>query len=609
MKIRNHTAFGLASFGLATLPLAVHAQSPTADQASTTIELNPMVVTAALAPRTADQSLSSVTVLDEASLRRQDPASITEVLRGQPGVDVSTNGSFGKVSNIYIRGTTNKQSLLMIDGIRLRSATAGGAAWQFLDPRMFERAEIVRGPRGSLYGADAVGGVVQLFTPEGEKGAPQPRISVGGGSFETQRVSASLSGAEGGTRYHVGASRLETEGAPVRRDGDDKGYDNTTGLVRLSHTLQDGAEVGMIALRGKGETEIEAGSTDYIQQVAGIYGEVPVTENWRSRLTLSDARDEQETAAYSDAYLTKTQTARWKNTVDIDAHELIIGAEHTEDSVGGSNTGSGAYDVESRYNLAVFAQGLLDFYPFSLQASLRHDHNEAYREKVTGSLALGYELDALHTLRASYGTAYRAPSFNELYFPYTDYGFGYSFEGNPDLKPESSSTAEIGIRGQYSDHFWDFVVYQTDIDDLIVSAGTSLDNIDSAKIKGAELSAGTDLAGWTLQAALTYTDAQDSDSGERLPNRAKRSFRVDIDRSISDFDVGASWLTQSDRIDGFSQERVAGYGIVNLRAGWEFAPMWSARLTVDNALDKEYETAKDFINAGRAAFVSVHFGQ
>ncbi|WP_280546555.1 TonB-dependent receptor [Halomonas sp. 11-S5] len=609
MKSRHHAVQGLAAVGLAALPLAVHAQATSDDQASPTVELNPMVVTAALSPRTADQSLSSVTVIDEATLRRQDPASITDVLRGQPGVDVSTSGSFGKVSNVYIRGTSNKQSLLMIDGIRLRSATAGGAAWQFLDPRMFARAEIVRGPRGSLYGADAVGGVVQLFTPEGEEGEPMPSISVGGGSFETQRYSASLSGAEDGTRYHFAASRFDTEGAPVRRGGDDKGYDNTTGLVRLSHTLQGGAEVGMLALRGKGETEIEAGSTDYIQQVAGIYGEVPVTENWRSRLTLSDARDEQETAAYSDAYLTKTQTARWKNTFDIGAHELIVGAEHTEDSVGGSNTGSGAYDVESRYNSAVFAQGLLDFSPFSLQASLRHDSNEAFGDEVTGSVALGYELNTYHTLRASYGTAFRAPSFNELYFPYTDYGYGYTFEGNPDLKPESSYTAEIGIRGQYSDHFWDFVVYQTDVDDLIVSAGNSVDNIDSAKIKGAELSAGTDLAGWTLQAALTYTDAQDSDSGERLSNRAKRSFRVDIDRSISDFDVGASWLAQSDRIDGFSQERVAGYGIVNLRAGWEFAPMWSARLTVDNALDKEYETVKDFINAGRAAFVSVHFGQ
>ncbi|MBE0490556.1 MAG: TonB-dependent receptor plug domain-containing protein, partial [Halomonas sp.] len=163
---------GLAVFALAALPLAIQAAEPRAEgSADTTAEatrLNPLVVTAALVPRTADESLASVTLLDEATLRRQDPVSLTDLFRGQPGVDVTSNGSFGKTSSVSIRGTSNNQSLLMIDGIRLRSATLGGPAWQFLDPRMFQRAEIVRGPRGSLYGADAIGGVVQLFTPEGE---------------------------------------------------------------------------------------------------------------------------------------------------------------------------------------------------------------------------------------------------------------------------------------------------------------------------------------------------------------------------------------------------------------------------------------------------------
>ncbi|WP_027962796.1 TonB-dependent receptor domain-containing protein [Halomonas halodenitrificans] len=604
----THATRGLATFALATLPLAVQAAEPQAAETGEPQALNPMVVTAALAPRTADESLSSVTLLDEATLRRQDPTSLTDLFRGQPGVDVNTNGSFGKTSSVSIRGTSSSQSLLMIDGIRLRSATLGGASWQFLDPRMFERAEIVRGPRGSLYGADAMGGVVQLFTPEGEEGEPTPSLSFGGGSFDTQRYSASLSGAEGGTRYYFAASRFDTEGVPVRRDGDDKGYDNTNGLVRLSHTFDNSAEVGLLALRSKGATEFDGGETDFVQQTLGVYGEISISENFHSRLTLSDAKDEQVTPAYSDAYLTETQTARLENTFYLSGHELVIGAEHTEDSVDGSDTGSGAYDIESRYNSAVFAQGLFDFSPVSLQASLRHDSNEAFGDEVTGSLALGYELDTYHTLRASYGTAFRAPSFNDLYFPYTDYGFGFTFEGNPDLKAETSSSVEVGVRGQYSSYFWDFVVYQTDIDNKIVSVGKSVDNVDSAEIKGAELSAGTDIAGWALQAALTYTDAEDSDSGDRLPNIAKRSIRLDLDRSISDFDIGASWLAQSDRIDGFSQERVAGYGIVNLRAGWTFAPMWSARVTVENALDKEYETAKDYINAGRAAFLSVHFG-
>ncbi|MCA1768640.1 MAG: TonB-dependent receptor plug domain-containing protein, partial [Halomonas sp.] len=340
---------GLATFALAALPLAVQAADPQSDSPTESQRLNPVVVTAALAPRTADQSLASVTMLDEATLRRQDPASVTDLLRGQPGVDITTQGSFGKQSSVFIRGTGSNANVLLIDGIRLRSATTGAAAWEFLDPRLFERAEIVRGPRGSLYGADAVGGVIQLFTPEGEEGAPQPRVSVGGGSFNTQRYSASLAGGSGGTRYYVSGSRFETDGTPVRRDGDDKGYDNTNGLVRLSHAFSNEAEVGLLALRARGSTEFDASGAatdDFVQQVAGVYGELAVTDSWRSRLTLSEARDERETLAptYTSLFETRTRTARWQNTLALGPHELVAGAEYAEDDLGDSQTSGLSFD-------------------------------------------------------------------------------------------------------------------------------------------------------------------------------------------------------------------------------------------------------------------------
>ncbi|TDB05182.1 TonB-dependent receptor domain-containing protein [Halomonas marinisediminis] len=610
----THATRGLATFALAALPLAVQAaDAQTADTGETQV-LNPMVVTAALAPRTADESLASVTLLDEVTLRRQDPTSLTDLFRGQPGVDVNTSGSFGKASSVYIRGTSNNQSLLMIDGIRLRSATLGGPAWQFLDPRMFERAEIVRGPRGSLYGADAMGGVIQLFTPEGEEGGATPRISFGGGSFDTQRYSASLSGAEGGTRYHFAASRFDTEGAPVRRDGDDKGFDNTTGLARLSHTFENDAEVGVLALRARGNTEFDSfgapAETDFVQQVAGVYGEIPVSETWRSRLTLSEARDEQEN--FYDwgrtVFDTKSRTARWENTFGLGAHELVVGAEYLKESV----TTSDNYLVESRDNVAAFTQGLLDFSPFAIQASLRYDDNEAYGNELTGSLALGYDFDNHHTLRASYGTAFRAPTFNDLY-----YRDEWGSAGDPGLKAETSKSFELGMRGQYQRYFWDIAAYQTDVDDLILwkDQGNYIsapEQVDRARIRGAELSIGTEIEDWTLATALTYTDPEDRSTGNRLPRRASQSLRFDVDREMGDWSLGGSWIAQNHRYeyDYLTGEptRLDGFGLLNLRAGWEFAPMWSARMTLENALDKEYETAKDYINAGRAAFLSVHFG-
>ena len=593
-----------AALGMAALPLALQAEAQYAPPSTDMAALDPVVVTATLAPSTANESLSSVSVLDEATFRRQDPVSLTDLLRGQAGVDVVSNGSFGKSSSVFLRGAPSDASVLLIDGIRLRSATAGGAAFQYLDPRMFERAEIVRGPRGSLYGADAVGGVIQLFTPKGEEEGPHPRISVGGGSFNTQRLSAGISGQEGGTRYSFAGSHFNTDGQPVRRDGEDKGYDNTSALARVSHQYDNGAEVGVLALRARGNNEYDGGENDYVQQVMGIYTEVPVTANLQSRITLSEARDELDTIdSFGGSVIdTRTQTALWKNTFLLGNHDLIAGVEVSEDKVSSTND----FDVASRDNSAVFLQGLFDFSPVALQASLRYDDNEAYGDEVTGSLALGYDLGNYHTLRASFGTAFKAPTFNDLYWPNS---------GNPDLNPEKSETLEVGIRGQYRQWFWDFAAFQNNYDDLIAWAPTSSglwapQNVNDARIRGAELSSGVEVNHWTLQAAFTYLDPEDRDSGNQLARRAGQSLRLDADRELGDWSLGGSLVSQSHRYDDAANtRRLGGYGLINLRAGWQFAPLWTARLTVENAFDKEYTTSGDYINAGRAGFLSVHFGE
>lgn len=604
---------GLAALCLGVAPLASAADTVTADSGSADSqqELNPLVVTATLAPRTADQSLASVTVLDEADLRRQDPKDITDLLRAQPGVDVTSNGGFGKTSNVNIRGAGGESTLLLIDGIRLRSATAGSPAWQFLEPRMFERVEVVRGPRGSLYGADAVGGVVQLFTREGEAEGAHPSITAGGGSFGTQRYSASLSGRADDTRYAFSASQLSTDGTEIKSGDGDKGYDNTTGFVRLSQGFDNGSEVGLLGLRTRGNTEYVGGNTDYVQQVAGVYGELPVTERWTSRVTLSEARDESEDDASGTIthFDTLTHSARWENTLLVGDHDLTAGAEYSQDKVASSSD----YEKDSRDNAALFAQALLDFSPLNLQAGMRFDDNEAFGEEVTGHLGISYALDAVHTLRASYGTAFRAPTFNELYFP--NYG-------NDALDPERSRTAELGLRGQFGQGFWDLSVYRTEIEDMIATTlrngRYAPFNVNQARIRGAELATGAEVNDWRLRAALTYTDPEDRDTGKRLVRRATRSLRLDADRALGDWTLGGSFIAQNHRYnDTDNDERLPGFGLVNLRAGWQFAPLWSTRLTLENVLDKQYATARasafqggwDYLNPGRAAFLSVTFGE
>lgn len=398
------------------------------------------------------------------------------------------------------------------------------------------------------------------------------------------------------------------------------GYDNTSGLVRLSHTFDNDAEVGVLALRARGNTEFDGGETDFVQQVAGVYGEVPVSESWRSRLTLSESLDKQDSRRMvgDSTFDTRQRTARWMNTLRAGAHEVILGAEFSRDDV----TTIADYAEESRDNTAVFAQGVLDFHPVTLQTSLRHDNDEAFGDELTGNLALGYALDDRHTLRASVGTAFRAPTFNDLYYPYEEStfdGITYVFEGNRELEAETSTSYEFGVRGQYRPLYWDLAVFQTDIDDLIDWASDSPapnvrryrpTNVSEARIRGAELAAGAELGDWNLQAALTYLDPESRETGNDLPNRATQSLRLDVDRKLGDWSLGGSLVAQNHRYeDAANQKRLPGFGLLNLRAGWAFAPGWEAWLTVDNVHDKEYETPGGYINAGRSAFLSVHFGQ
>jgi len=575
------------------LPLTVGAQE--------LARLDPIVVTPTLSVRSVDQSLSSVTVIDREQLDRQQPRELSDILRGQPGVDVTTSGAFGKNTSVFMRGTGSESTLLMLDGIRMGSVTSGGASWQFLPPQLLGRVEIVRGPRSSLYGSDAVGGVVQVFSPESE-GDARPWFQFGGGSFSSREYSAGLSGSKDGTAYSFGHSYFQTDGIALREGGEDKGYRNASALGRLSHTFEQGTRIGLTAFRSQGNSEFDGGETDFVNQAMGTTLETPVSQHWLSTLHLSESRDESDSFQTSfSRFDTKRHMASWQNALYLGPHEWILGADFRRDRVDSTTD----FDETRRDNTGVFSQVFLDVAPVDVQLSLRWDDNEAYGEEVTGAAAVGYALDSVHRLRVSYGTAFRAPTFNDLYFP----GFG-----NPDLNPERSRTAEVGISARQENWFWDLAVYQTEVDDLILFVFPAPQNVDEARIRGAELSAGLSAGAWSAAGAMTFTDPRDRDTDNRLRRRSTQSLRLDIDRQLGRWSVGATSLLQGDRYDDAANEnRLPGFGLLNLRVGWEFAENWSAQLTLDNVLDKDYAVARFFDGdqyqqAGRNGFLSVRYG-
>lgn len=575
------------------------------------VPLNPVVVTATRTERRMDDSLSSVTLVDQASIERQQPREVGELLRGRPGVDVVSNGPFGKATSLFLRGTNNDQSILLVDGVRMGSATTGGPSWQFLPPAMINRVEIVRGPRSSVYGADAIGGVIEVFTAEG-RSEPSPWAELSAGSFGTHRYGSGVSGRQGDTSYNIGVSHFHTDGIALQPGGDAKGYHNTSFLGRIKQDFDNGGNIAVSSLRSEGRTQFIGGDTDFIHQSAGASLDLPVSDHWDSVLSVGESRDEafntlEDEFQDDTRFDTSRQSMRWQNTLHTDSREYVVGVDYLHDKVNSTTD----YEETRRSNLGTFLQANMDFNPFALEVGLRADDNDTYGVVTTGSLAASYRFGDAHRMRLTFGEGFRAPTFNELYFP----GFG-----NPNLEPEESETVELGVSAHHDRWFWDAVAYQTRVNDLIetvfVDGQFEPRNVAEARIRGLEVGTGADIGEWTLYGAAGYTDPEDRETGNRLRRRASQSARVELDRNLGDWSMGATVVAQSHRYnDADEEERLAGFGLLNLRLGWQFASDWSARLVVDNALDKDYVTARDSFNdfdyqqPGRSVFLSLRYGR
>ncbi|RMJ02738.1 Vitamin B12 transporter BtuB precursor [Marinobacter litoralis] len=571
--------------------------------------LNVIVVTGTYGPKTVGESLSSVTVITEEEIRSKAPADFSELLRSQPGINVVGNGSFGKSTSVNVRGVRNAGTVFLVDGVKMHSATSGGASWQYFPTELIQRTEIVRGPRSSLYGADAMGGVVQAFTLDPKYGQ-RGWVEAGAGNFDTQKVSAGISGSAGNTRVSLSGLHKETDGTAIVEDGEDKGFRNTAGLGRVVHDFDNGGQANVVMLQSEGNTEYEGGNIDYMVRTFGFGLMTPLNDYWKTGVQFSESRDETDTyASWGDStYNTRLRQARWENTFSYSVHELVVGTELQQDEVNSTQD----YSETSRTNTAVFGQLRLNFGPVDTQLSLRSDDNEAYGTKETGGLAVGYSFDRSHRVRASYGTAFRAPTFNDLYWP-----LSFNYQGNPNLKPEKSENYELGASGNYDRWFWDLAVYQMDIDDLIASGqigGVDTPvNVNEARIRGTEVSGGYEFDGWRTSIALTYMDPEDRETGNQLRRLTKQTARIDLDKSVGNFVFGGSVIAEGDRYDdAANKNELPGFATLDLRAGWHFAPGWSTRLTLANVLDKEYSTARksatqNYIAAGRTGMLTVRY--
>ncbi|GAA4649506.1 TonB-dependent vitamin B12 receptor [Kistimonas scapharcae] len=602
---------------LALLPLAIMAANVHADDV---YEMDNVVVTASRTAQTIDETLAPVTVISRKDIEQSQASSVPELLKRVPGMQVSTSGGAGSTTSIYLRGTKTAQTLVLLDGHRIDSATSGSASLQIIDPDMIERIEVVRGPRSSLYGADAVGGVIQIFTRKGHSD-PRLTLKIGAGSHGTNQYGLNYGGKVGGTNFNIGGKFFETEGydntsSKSNYSGDDDAYRNKSFTASVSHTFDNNVEAGVNILHSEGKNEYD--SSYYMRpydefrfSTINAFLNIPVNDNWTTRLTTGYSNEMGEnfqrlldgTHKKNGSIKSMRNTASWLNDIAwADNQLLTAGIDYSNDRV---DTKPNSYEVDSRYNKAVFVQNQSSFENSNLQVGLRRDKNEAFGYKTTGNISWGVNLTDNYRLITSYGTAFRAPTMMDLYYPGSE---------SPDLKPEKSKNAEVELRGNLSQvSHWSVAVFQNDMDDMLLWDGVlrRVNNIEKARIRGIEATFSTQMAAWDITASATYLDPKNLSDNEKtkdkvLQRRARQLLSLDADRAFGRFSFGGTVRAQGKSYDDAENEdRLSGFVTVDLRTAYRFSSELKGELKLANLMDKEYQTALGYQGEPRGVFVSM----
>ena len=600
----------LLACALALAPCFSYADVVTRDQA---LRLPDSLITANRAVEKRSESIATSSVFTRADIERLRPSNVLELLTHVPGVQVANYGGRGANYGLYIRGTSTAQSLILIDGVRVGSATVGGASLQFLSVEQIERVEVLRGSRSAIYGADAMGGVVQIFTKRGQGQGLNPTVRLAAGSDKTFEQAIGVSGGNERTRFSVNLANESTQGFDRTRtsyasDADHDAYRNRSITANISHQLTDALEVGASVLDQRGQTEYDNpfGRFDPVTynsypgkpydrfslSSTQVYADAQVNEVWHTRIELGHSEDKQENFDKLDSARTVNNTYRdsvnWLNTLRLDqASTLRVGAEYLNDKVRSTND----FAEPSRKNHALFVQHSFQGAGFNTEIGMRHDKNEQYGSANTFNAALSVALNNANQVTLSYAEGFRVPTFADLYWP-----FDGSYGGNPNLTPETSKTLELKWRSELSDTaVLEASLYRSDFNDLITYASDpvtwigTMENVERARIHGFEASLMQELFGLNSVLGVSIIDPRNRENGHTLPNRARRTLSWDLDKQFGDVGVGASFKAVSHSYaNGANSSYLSGYGVLDLRASWQANDELMLDIKWANVLDKDY---------------------
>ena len=594
----------------ATLALAqsVCAQEPVFEGSET-------VVTSARIEQKLSDALRDVVVISARDIENSGQLTLGQVLQIYGGVEMTSNGGPGTVSSVFIRGANSAHTLVLVDGIRLQSATTGTTAFENIPLAQIERIEIVPGPVSGLYGSDAIGGVIQIFTKSGRY-SPGANVAAAIGSYGYGSANASLSGAAWESAYTIAGGWTETRGfsatkpsVPFGQYNPDKdGYRNSNFSGKFDHRFQPGQELGASVLYSKGETHFDSGPvgdprTDQTLTTYSFHSRNQLTQAWESLLRVGSSSDDSTTLdiQFPGEFRTDEHQALWQNTVRLGTTALIGGVEYLRQAI----TTSTPYPVNERTVRSAFAGVTGDFGNHGVQLNLRRDDNSQFGAPSSGSAAYGYRVTPEIKIRAAYGKAFHAPSFNDLYFP----GFG-----NPELKPERAISREVGVDYVARAQRVSATYFDNRVTDLIAFSFDSSTssflplNVAKARIRGLELMYDVRWRGTQVKALLTFQDPKSDDTGFVLQRRAKRHGSVTARRDFGPWMFGAEMVASGVRFDSANESptsRLHGYAVVNLMGARRISNDWAVELRWNNVGGTDYELVRGYNTPGSNVLLSV----
>ena len=607
---------------LAALPVALGGLASGAAALAQQGALPETVVTATRVEQRLSDAVADISVIDRATIERSGAEGVADVLAKVQGIQIARTGGIGNTTSVFLRGAETRFTAVFIDGVRVDSQSTGGAPWESIPLSQIDRIEIVRGPAAAVYGSDAMGGVIQLFTRKGE-GKPAPYVGVGAGSYGTYKAEAGISGSGGGFDYSLGASRDQSKGFNARPDPaynpDKDDYTNSAGNVRLGYQFSPSQRIEGTLL----QSNLNAGYDDFgfdpsapvddrskqRLRTAGLNWTSQWTDIWRTKLAVTDSNARLETEP--NFYKTETQIRDYlfQNEFRMGPHLVTADLERREDALqnapGVGLFASPGIDRERSQNALALGYGYTQG-AHTLQLNARHDDDSEFGGKNTGSVAYGYAFTPAWRVTASAGTAFRAPT---LYQRFSEYGVA-------GLQPEEGTNYEAGLRWtpQPSSSL-SLTAYHNKVKNLINfdSSSTACQsffgcyaNVGRAQYEGVTLAGTHRIGDVSLRGSIDWQDPRDLDTDKLLVQRARTYGSLGADVRVGTWLLGAEVVASGQRYANPANTQVlAGYGLLNLTASTPLADGLTLLARLDNATDKDYQLVRGYATAGRTLYVGL----